>query len=138
MRRFKVEFFDAVAAQNYHPGLLRMGRVDEHFVGHWQISWGPCPFASRRIGGGAGKRSDFVLLGGPGRWVAPQAWKGQPPAGDTRTLPSRLMQTLTCASNINSKPRRDGSAERGRDFARCRRCGATPFSGFAAAKARRA
>lgn len=48
------------------------------------------------------------------------------------------MQTLTCASNINSKPRRDGSAERGRDFARCRRCGATPLSSFAAAKARRA
>jgi hypothetical protein len=48
------------------------------------------------------------------------------------------MGTLTCASNINSKPRRDGSAARGRDFARCRRCGATPLSGFAAAKARRA
>ena len=28
--------------------------------------------------------------------------------------------------------------ERGRDFARCRQCGATPLSGFAAANARRA
>ncbi len=32
---FKVEFFDAIAAQDDHPGLLGMGRVDEHFVGHW-------------------------------------------------------------------------------------------------------
>ena len=31
---FEVEFFDAVAAQNHHPGLLRVGRIDEHFVGH--------------------------------------------------------------------------------------------------------
>ena len=38
LRGFKVEFFDAIAAQNDHPGLLGMGRVDEHFVGHWQIS----------------------------------------------------------------------------------------------------
>ena len=30
----EVEFFDPVAAQNHHPGLLRMGRIDEHFVGH--------------------------------------------------------------------------------------------------------
>jgi hypothetical protein len=33
-RRLEVEFFDTVAAQNNHPGLLRMGRIDEHFVGH--------------------------------------------------------------------------------------------------------
>ena len=31
----EVEFLDAVAAQHHDPGLLRMGRVDEHFVGHW-------------------------------------------------------------------------------------------------------
>ena len=31
----EVEFFDAVAAQHHDPGLLRMGRVDQHFVGHW-------------------------------------------------------------------------------------------------------
>ena len=30
----EVEFLDPVAAQNDHPGLLRMGRIDEHFVGH--------------------------------------------------------------------------------------------------------
>ena len=40
LRGFKVEFFDAIAAQNDHPGLLGMGRVDEHFVRHWQISRG--------------------------------------------------------------------------------------------------
>ena len=32
--RLEVEFLDTVAAQNDHPGLLRMGRIDEHFVGH--------------------------------------------------------------------------------------------------------
>jgi len=30
----EVEFLDSVAAQNHHPGLLRVGRIDEHFVGH--------------------------------------------------------------------------------------------------------
>ncbi len=30
----EVEFFDPIAAQHDHPGLLRVGRVDEHFVGH--------------------------------------------------------------------------------------------------------
>ena len=34
----EVEFLDAIAAQNDHPGLLGMGRVDEHFVGHFVIS----------------------------------------------------------------------------------------------------
>src|SRR5262249_50523384 len=28
----EVEFLDTMAAQNNHPGLLRMGRIDEHFV----------------------------------------------------------------------------------------------------------
>jgi hypothetical protein len=36
--RFEVEFLDAIAAQDDYPGFLRMGRVDEHFVGHWRIS----------------------------------------------------------------------------------------------------
>jgi hypothetical protein len=30
----EVEFLHAVAAQDDHPGLLRMGRIDEHLVGH--------------------------------------------------------------------------------------------------------
>ena len=30
----EVEFLDTVAAQNHHPGFLRMGRIDEHLVGH--------------------------------------------------------------------------------------------------------
>ena len=30
----EVEFLDTMATQNNHPGLLRMGRIDEHFVGH--------------------------------------------------------------------------------------------------------
>ena len=38
LRGLEVEFLDAIAAQDDHPGFLRMGRVDEHFVGHWQFS----------------------------------------------------------------------------------------------------
>ena len=30
----EVEFLDPIAAQNDHPGLLRVGRIDQHFVGH--------------------------------------------------------------------------------------------------------
>ena len=32
--RLEVEFFDSIAAQYDHPGLLRMGRIDKHLVGH--------------------------------------------------------------------------------------------------------
>ena len=31
---FEVEFFDTIAAKNHHPGLLRVGRIDEHLVWH--------------------------------------------------------------------------------------------------------
>jgi hypothetical protein len=43
-----------------------MGRVDEHFVGHWQISYGP-GFAPRRIGGALTDRHYFRWLERPGR-----------------------------------------------------------------------
>jgi hypothetical protein len=33
-RGLEVEFLHALAAQHNHPGLLRMGRIDKHFVGH--------------------------------------------------------------------------------------------------------
>ena len=39
VRGLEVEFLDAVAAQHDHPGLLRVGGVDEHFVGHETVSW---------------------------------------------------------------------------------------------------
>ena len=32
--QLEVEFLDPIAAQHDHPGFLRVGRVDEHFVGH--------------------------------------------------------------------------------------------------------
>src|SRR5947209_19537941 len=38
-RGFKVELLDPIAAQHRHPGLLRMGGVDEHFIGHETVSW---------------------------------------------------------------------------------------------------
>ena len=39
VRRLEVEFLDPIAAQHHHPGLLRMGRVDKHLVGHGTVSW---------------------------------------------------------------------------------------------------
>jgi hypothetical protein len=43
LRGLEVEFLDAIAAQYDHPGLLGMGRVDEHFVRHGIISrWAAC------------------------------------------------------------------------------------------------
>ena len=36
----EVEFLDAIAAKHDDPGLFRVGRVDQHFVGHWKISLG--------------------------------------------------------------------------------------------------
>src|ERR1041385_5937114 len=35
----EIELLDPVAAQHHHPGLLRMGGVDEHLVGHETVSW---------------------------------------------------------------------------------------------------
>ena len=39
VRGLEVEFLDPVAAQHHDPGLLRMGGVDEHLVGHETVSW---------------------------------------------------------------------------------------------------
>lgn len=33
--RLEVKFFDAIAADHDHPGLFRMGGIDQHFVGHF-------------------------------------------------------------------------------------------------------
>jgi hypothetical protein len=30
----EVEFLDAISTQDHNPGLFRVGRVDQHFVGH--------------------------------------------------------------------------------------------------------
>ena len=32
--RLEIKFLDAIAADHDHPGLFRMGRIDQHFVGH--------------------------------------------------------------------------------------------------------
>ena len=34
----EIEFFDPVATEHDHPGLFRMGRVDEHLVRHFSVS----------------------------------------------------------------------------------------------------
>jgi len=33
--RLEIKFLDAIAADHDHPGLFRMGRIDQHFVGHF-------------------------------------------------------------------------------------------------------
>jgi hypothetical protein len=35
--RLEIKFFDAVSAHHHDPGLLRMGGVDQHLVGHWTV-----------------------------------------------------------------------------------------------------
>ena len=35
LRGFEIKLFDAIAANHDNPGLLRVGRVDQHFVGHF-------------------------------------------------------------------------------------------------------
>jgi hypothetical protein len=32
--RLEIKFLDAIAADHDHPGFFRMGRIDQHFVGH--------------------------------------------------------------------------------------------------------
>jgi hypothetical protein len=32
--RFEVKLLDPISAQHHNSGFLRVGRVDEHFVGH--------------------------------------------------------------------------------------------------------
>ena len=34
MRQLEIKFLDPISAQHHHTGFLRVGRVDEHFVGH--------------------------------------------------------------------------------------------------------
>jgi hypothetical protein len=43
IRRFEVEFLDTVAAEHDHPGFLRVGSIDKHFVGHVELveAWRP-------------------------------------------------------------------------------------------------
>jgi|GEM_PF-3243420 len=33
--RLEIKFLDAIAADHDHPGLFRMGGIDQHFVGHF-------------------------------------------------------------------------------------------------------
>jgi len=45
---FEIKFLDAVAADHDHPGLFRVGGIDQHFVGHFEALGG---------GGRAGRRA---------------------------------------------------------------------------------
>jgi len=36
----EIKLFDAVAADHDHPGLFRVGGVDQHLVGHFSTLWG--------------------------------------------------------------------------------------------------
>ncbi len=65
LRRLEVEFLDTVAAQDNHPGFLRMGRVDEHFVGHWRISWRQAgSLAPVETGLHSAASAAYLILGG--------------------------------------------------------------------------
>ena len=60
-RGFEVEFFYAVPAQHHNPGLLRVGCVDKHFVGHLKL-FEPEPASPSRLSCGTEPRP--VLLEG--------------------------------------------------------------------------
>src|SRR5204862_489486 len=51
----KIKFFDAIAADYDHPGLFRMGGIDQHLVGH---------FGALDGGGRAGRQALVALPGG--------------------------------------------------------------------------
>ena len=54
--RLEIELLDPIAAQHHHPGLLRMGGVDEHLVGHETVSLRARAHARRaRCTGGTGR-----------------------------------------------------------------------------------
>src|SRR5262249_56681915 len=71
--RLEVEFLDSISTHHDHPGLLGMGRVDEHLVCHRLNSW-----RSVRA------RSSGAVAAGRGRGVAHRilGWKEKPGAGD--------------------------------------------------------
>ena len=113
---FEVEFLDAVAAHDDHPGFLRMGRVDEHFVGHWMISLRrtrPSARAARRPRGEAG-RSGPDRCGGRGS-RGDAGLRRVPMAKRAVTMVSRERGTLKClccvigsvniATRISMRPR---------------------------------
>ena len=58
----EVEFLDAVAAEHHDTGFLRMGRVDEHFVGHWKFSLGRTGPRSRATIDGARRRMGWSAI----------------------------------------------------------------------------
>ena len=54
LRGLEIKFFDAVAADHNDPGLLRVGGIDKHFVGH---------FGTLDGGGRAGRRAQIARPG---------------------------------------------------------------------------
>ena len=54
LRGLEIKFFDAVAANHNDPGLLRVGGIDKHFVGH---------FGTLDGGGRAGRRAQLARPG---------------------------------------------------------------------------
>ena len=47
IRRLEVKFLDPVASEDHHPGFLWMGGVDDHFVGHGELSRRASKYAAR-------------------------------------------------------------------------------------------
>src|SRR5262252_51693 len=86
---------------------------------------------SCRAASAGGEDNGPIFVDWSGPKVASAASRARPAIGKRNTAEPFDMD-LGCASNINSKPRRDGSAERGRDFASWRQCGAMALRGLAA------
>ena len=52
--RFEVELFDPITSEYDHPGLFRVGGVDNHLVGHVELSSGALALAHSPSRGGQG------------------------------------------------------------------------------------
>ena len=59
--RLEVEFLDPISTHHDHPGLLRMGRVDEHFVGHRPDSWRCVARSFAAVAGSRGRGTHRIV-----------------------------------------------------------------------------
>jgi hypothetical protein len=108
---FEIEFFNAAAAQDDHPGFLRVRRIDEHLIGHRTVSLrrvdGQPP-----VRGGANKDEPDRLR--KGRVTGPRLDAMQPGRRSLEQL--RACRTLKFASGMTSTRLEGGGATRHRSL----------------------
>ena len=98
-RRLEVELLDPVSAQHHHPGLLRVGGVDEHLVGHGNVSRRACG-RPRRAETGTGSACGAPNWGlNEWRWIVRAR-----PVGTSSANAVALPKTLVCLPGRRGDP----------------------------------